>query len=534
MQSQLPYKMVVSSSSSQLGTQLKNDLRRRSSSQQEDEEESIGDAERLIRSLKRQRTQQHDADSRDGVLQRATSDDEINSNTISSRESTVDVEQESPIVEDRQNGRANAAGRMIIKSQGRNASPATIESKLTGPKSPVKMWDAKVTAYSAALSQQDLQAIEATGQNSAVQQDPDTEDLEYLEEGLTAEQRDEALQRSQEYKDSIRQEMNLAQEEMATENEEREANLALLDEEAQNLPIMDLNSDSWKREMINQRERTDGSTSIKVDISTLRKRLQDRAKSSVVRVESTRKGQSFDLAGVEESDIDAIESTLSRSIDKIDFDLMEIIGQFNLGFILARRRKLESEEDDLFIIDQHAADEKYNFEILQSDTILQSQTLIRPRTLELPSSVEMVAAQHIETLASHGFVVKVNAEAMPGARVELYALPISKNTTFGVADLEELLHRLEDVTPNSARAKAIRCSKLYNMLASRACRKSVMIGRALTYKQMKVVLHHMGEIDQPWNCPHGRPTMRHLHQLDVYPDDALNNRGDAIKWQALL
>lgn len=26
----------------------------------------------------------------------------------------------------------------------------------------------------------------------------------------------------------------------------------------------------------------------------------------------------------------------------------------------------------------------------------------------------------------------------------------------------------------------------------------------------------MGEIDQPWNCPHGRPTMRHLLSLDQF------------------
>lgn len=27
------------------------------------------------------------------------------------------------------------------------------------------------------------------------------------------------------------------------------------------------------------------------------------------------------------------------------------------------------------------------------------------------------------------------------------------------------------------------------------------------------VVHHMGTMDQPWNCPHGRPTMRHLSDI---------------------
>lgn len=52
------------------------------------------------------------------------------------------------------------------------------------------------------------------------------------------------------------------------------------------------------------------------------------------------------------------------------FKEMEIIGQFNLGFIIT---KLNS---DIFMIDQHATDEKYNFEMLQQHTVLQGQRLI--------------------------------------------------------------------------------------------------------------------------------------------------------------
>jgi DNA mismatch repair protein PMS2 len=52
------------------------------------------------------------------------------------------------------------------------------------------------------------------------------------------------------------------------------------------------------------------------------------------------------------------------------------------------------------------------------------------------------------------------------------------------------------------------------MLASRACRKSVMIGDPLTKVQMQKLLKHMGEIDHPWNCPHGRPTIRFLQNLE--------------------
>jgi DNA mismatch repair ATPase MutL len=87
-------------------------------------------------------------------------------------------------------------------------------------------------------------------------------------------------------------------------------------------------------------------------------------------------------AGVSNAEDDAkAADALSRVIDKDDFGSMEIIGQFNLGFIVTRRRKYidqsGGEMDDLFIVDQHAADEKYNFETLQQTTQIESQKLFR-------------------------------------------------------------------------------------------------------------------------------------------------------------
>jgi DNA mismatch repair protein PMS2 len=59
---------------------------------------------------------------------------------------------------------------------------------------------------------------------------------------------------------------------------------------------------------------------------------------------------------------------------------MEVAGQFNLGFILATHRR------DLFIVDQHASDEKFNFERLQRDTVLSKQPFVVPQPLCLTAS----------------------------------------------------------------------------------------------------------------------------------------------------
>lgn len=80
-------------------------------------------------------------------------------------------------------------------------------------------------------------------------------------------------------------------------------------------------------------------------------------------------------AGIKTKDAAAAEAALSRTINKTDFADMEVLGQFNRGFIIARLRRGRS--DDLYIVDQHASDEKYNFETLQETTVIEAQTLIR-------------------------------------------------------------------------------------------------------------------------------------------------------------
>ncbi|KAL3418354.1 DNA mismatch repair protein MutL [Phlyctema vagabunda] len=220
----------------------------------------------------------------------------------------------------------------------------------------------------------------------------------------------------------------------------------------------------------------------------------------------------------EETSLDsaAAEEKLSLTISKTDFARMKIIGQFNLGFIIASRGSAsqndssvgKSSADDMFIIDQHASDEKFNFERLQATTIIQSQRLVQPKTLNLTAVEEEIVMENLAALETNGFIVTVDntGEAPVGERCKVISLPTSRETTFSITDLNELISLLSDHPPGSIP----RPSRARKMFAMRACRSSIMIGKTLTHKQMGSVVKHMGEIDKPWNCPHGRPTMRHL------------------------
>ena len=153
-------------------------------------------------------------------------------------------------------------------------------------------------------------------------------------------------------------------------------------------------------------------------------------------------------------------AALSRIISKADFEHMVVVGQFNLGFIIVRKRR-DVTMDDLFIVDQHAADEKWNFETLQEKTVIASQKLFRcvfllarcvfflslvvhrPQQLQFTAADEMLAVENMDVLKLNGFELEqVSEREAPGdegeegsgvrMRLHLVAQPMSKDTVFDI------------------------------------------------------------------------------------------------------
>jgi len=199
------------------------------------------------------------------------------------------------------------------------------------------------------------------------------------------------------------------------------------------------------------------------------------------------------------------ETELETEIKKDMFSKMRVLGQFNLGFIIAQL------ERDLFIIDQHATDERYNFEQLIYNFKLETQHMVIPEKLELTAVQEDIIIDNLQMFEINGFKFHISQNANPTQRIKLISRPYSKNHEFGREDIEEMTHLIHESSANCI----CRPSRIRAMLASRACRKSVMIGTPLDRKAMMNLLVHMGQIEEnPWNCPHGRPTIRYLQNLD--------------------
>lgn len=199
----------------------------------------------------------------------------------------------------------------------------------------------------------------------------------------------------------------------------------------------------------------------------------------------------------------------TMEVKKLDFCDMRIVGQFNSGFIIV------THQDRLFIVDQHALDEIYNYERLMKSLVLRAQPLVVPRVLELSPIDEMRMLEFSSLLSKNGFKIAEDTGAPPGRKIRLMAVPVLKNVVFDDGDLHELVNKLhENCSLGKDVVAGVRCTKTERTIALRACRLSIMIGLALLIPTMESVVLHLSTLDRPWNCPHGRPTFRHLADLE--------------------
>ncbi|KAL8445789.1 hypothetical protein Emed_005345 [Eimeria media] len=332
------------------------------------------------------------------------------------------------------------------------------------------------------------------------------------------------------------------------------------------------------------------------------------------------------------------------------FSDLKLVGQFNEGFIIAALRHTrrarsqpalarDSEDalssdgrsssscgsadrsetvNSLFIIDQHASDEKRIFESLNKEFCPRMQPLIAPLKLNLPAELIAAVEAFAPHLSANGFgwiVCNPESPQWPLQRSQsMFALPAPHNSStaktrqarvlssnsltgqhqrqaeptksakeskVGEADTgdacaaeddeEAVSHErqcfltglpviegrqltasdfldflaalasedqgkamwkgtMPQPLPPASQGQApsqtasphhrvlqYRPSRVWDILASKACRSAVMIGDALAPHKQLAILRRMASLQLPFNCPHGRPTMRHL--IDVSDEE---------------
>ncbi|MDE7177274.1 MAG: DNA mismatch repair endonuclease MutL [Lachnospiraceae bacterium] len=184
----------------------------------------------------------------------------------------------------------------------------------------------------------------------------------------------------------------------------------------------------------------------------------------------------------------------SRILSRETRPQFDILGQlFETYWLIAY-------EDKLLIVDQHAAHEKVKYERLIKrfrEKNALSQTLNPPIILTLNNREKECLSAHREDFEALGFVVEEfggNDYAIRGVPLDLYGF---REGEFFYEVLCELADEEPSGTPESIRTR----------IATMACKAAVKGNMRISRLEMESLLDELLTLENPYNCPHGRPTI---------------------------
>lgn len=163
-------------------------------------------------------------------------------------------------------------------------------------------------------------------------------------------------------------------------------------------------------------------------------------------------------------------------------------------------------EDDLYIIDQHAAHERRLFEELNGrEVTAASQELLVPQLVTLqPREFELVEAWQSE-LEELGY----RFERVGALRLNLTAVPVLNGIVFDGESLHQAINAIEEAGKGAKKA-LVREKLIYA-----SCKHAVKGGEPLQKEEIVSLLKTYVEQGIPLTCPHGRPVVARLSKRDM-------------------
>jgi len=160
--------------------------------------------------------------------------------------------------------------------------------------------------------------------------------------------------------------------------------------------------------------------------------------------------------------------------------------------------------EEVWILDQHAAHERIRFELLKKSLpFADSQQLLLPEALRFSPELRLEISERIAGLNAIGFEIEFYGEDSLLFR----AIPAAWGNEDLQTRLKSLIDRVLDIPPGDLVAeKILTDAKLFEKIASQACHSAVRAHDLLTEDQARKLYQDLYACENPWNCPHGRPT----------------------------
>jgi len=212
-------------------------------------------------------------------------------------------------------------------------------------------------------------------------------------------------------------------------------------------------------------------------------------------------------AAVESAVADALSTADRRRSEDLSMDLGDAVEPFSPGdaafagaTFLGQFRGLYllcAFEGDLLVVDQHAAHERINYERLRE--AVGDETPTAP--VDPPATVSLAPAQHAAAESHRGALADLGYDTDPagGSAVRVRSVPAPLSRP---ADPETVRDAVD-----ALRAGADPDDGRDDLLKDLACHPSLKAGDDLTDAAAEALLDRLGACENPYNCPHGRPTV---------------------------
>ncbi len=181
---------------------------------------------------------------------------------------------------------------------------------------------------------------------------------------------------------------------------------------------------------------------------------------------------------------------------------LRLVGQIFRTYWLAE------EEDVFYIIDQHAAHERVlydRFRQILRDGKMDSQILMEPAVYTVSPKAVAELDQYQSIFEKTGFEVEVFGEDA----VIVRAVPYIFNGALPAEDFTKMLDMLQEGNIDTAR------DLLIEKIAMMSCKAAVKGNMNVTEKEAQALVDQLFASENPYNCPHGRPTIISMTQYEV-------------------
>ncbi|MFC3957797.1 DNA mismatch repair endonuclease MutL [Halovivax cerinus] len=184
---------------------------------------------------------------------------------------------------------------------------------------------------------------------------------------------------------------------------------------------------------------------------------------------------------------------------------LRVIGQLHDTYLVCET------PDGLALIDQHAADERVNYERLQRAVAENpaAQALADPVELELTAAESAAFADVAEALTQLGF----RADRVDKRTVAVTAVPAVFDQTLDPAQLRDVLAAI--VTGDGATGAETVDTMADEFLGDLACYPSITGNTSLHEGSVRELLDALDDCRNPYACPHGRPVIVHVDETEI-------------------